>query len=206
MPPPFSAEALLEAISGVAYVVDCEGVIQGFSRGPFLPEMRRSGMAIENCKYARGTSIFSIIQGEAVRRSYRSLHEAAWSGRSDAFGFTYRCDAPDVERHMFMSISRIAEGASTVALLYQSVTLSELYRAPLPLFAFETLPGPGIPADRIVTLCSYCQMVAWPAGGQSEWIDAVEFYRRGGSSDVVVSHGICDACIRRVVGPAERMV
>jgi hypothetical protein len=207
MPLPFSVETLLQAIPGIAYVVDRGGVILGFSRGPFLPDVRFPGAAGADYSQAVGTSLFSIVQGEPVGRSYRMLHEAAWSGRSDAFGFGYRCDAPDVERHMFMSISRIGEGANTLAVLYQSIVISEMQRPPLPLFAFEMLASPAAEADRMVTLCSYCQMVAWRAGSacsQLEWIDAVEFYRRGGRSDVVVSHGICEACFARIVEPVQR--
>ena len=135
------------------------------------------------------------------------LHEAAWSGRADAFGFAYRCDAPDVERHMFMSISRIGEGAKTLAVLYQSIVISEIQRPPLPLFAFEMRGSHVAEADRMVTLCSYCQMVAWPAEStclRREWVDAVEFYRRGGRSDAVVSHGVCEACFARIVEPMQR--
>jgi hypothetical protein len=58
-------------------------------------------------------------------------------------------------------------------------------RPPLPLFAFEMLASPAVAADRVVTLCSHCQMVTWPAGtaaSQGEWVDAVEFYLRGGRS------------------------
>jgi hypothetical protein len=204
---PFSVGALLQAISGIAYVADRDGIILGFSRGPFLPDLRIPGAPVSDGSQAIGASLFSIVQGEPVLRSYRMLHQAAWSGRSDAFGFAYRCDAPDVERHMFMSISRIIEGTSSVAVLYQSIVVSETQRPPLPLFAFEMFAGPAAEADRMVTLCSYCQMVAWPAGSacsQREWVDAVEFYRRGGRSGAVVSHGVCEACFARIVKPVQR--
>lgn len=207
MPLPFSVEALLEAISGIAYVADRDGIILGFSRGPFLPDARLAGEPMSGCGHAVGTSVFSIVQGEPVRQSYRMLHEAAWSGRADSFGFAYRCDAPDVERHMFMSISRIAEAADAEAVLYQSIVINEVQRPPLPLFAFELHASSATDTDRMVTLCSYCQKVAWPAGStcpQREWVDAVEFYRRGGRSDAVVSHGICEACFARIVEPVQR--
>jgi len=204
---PFSVEALLRAISGIAYVVDREGIILGFSRGPFLPDPTAPETAMPDYSHAVGTSVFSIVHGEPVRRSYRVLHEAACSERSDAFGFAYRCDSPDVERHMFMSISRIQDGTRFTGVLYQSIVISEMQRPPLPLFAFELHDSPAAEAERIVTLCSYCQMVAWPAGSAGtprEWIDAVEFYRRGGRSDAVVSHGVCEACLARIVEPVRR--
>src|SRR5262249_16352163 len=112
---PFHVEAFLQAILGVAYVGGGEGVMLGFSLGAFLPGLKLPGSPLWDHGHAVGTSIFSIVQGEPVRRSYRMLHEAAFSGSSEAFGFAYRCDAPDVERHMFMSVSRIVEGTSAVA-------------------------------------------------------------------------------------------
>jgi hypothetical protein len=203
---PFSKEALLQAIAGIAYVVDRDGIILALSRGPFMEDVRLPGAAASGYRHANGLSLFSIIQGDQVRQGYRSMHDAAWSGRFDAFGFAYRCDAPDVERNMFMSISRIAEGTITVAVLYQSIVVSELRRPPVPLFAFEALGEPAASADRIVTLCSYCQKVKWPVRGEElpEWIEAVEFYRRGGRTDAVVSHGICYVCLEQIVERGAR--
>jgi hypothetical protein len=198
---PFSKEALLEAIPGIAYVVDRDGIIMGFSRGPFMEDVRIPGAATAGYRNAIGTSLFSIVRGERVRQSYRLMHDAAWTGRFDAFGFNYRCDAPEVERNMFMSISRIAEGSETAAVLYQSIVISELPRPPVPLFAFEALAERAPATDRLVTLCSYCQKVAWPVvtAEHPEWIEAVEFYRRGGRADAVVSHGICETCFAQIV-------
>jgi hypothetical protein len=204
MPLPFSTEALLDAIPGVAYVVDREGVILAFSRGPFMEDVRLP--AASGYGHTIGSSLFSIVQGEQVQRSYRSMHEAACRGQFNTFGFAYRCDAPNVERNMFMSISRIVEGSEAVAVLYQSIIVSELYRAPLPLFRFEALAERAAPSDHVVTLCSYCQKVAWQVAeaGHAEWIEAVEFYRRGGPTDAAVTHGICETCFEQIVQRATQ--
>jgi hypothetical protein len=92
-----------------------------------------------------------------------------------------------------------------VAVLYQSITISETARVPLPLFAADLLTGrtPAGIDDLIVKLCSYCQRVAWPeydAVADPEWIEASEYYWRGGVSDVVISHAVCEQCYRRVIG------
>jgi hypothetical protein len=53
-------------------------------------------------------------------------------------------------------------------------------------------------------MCSYCQRVAWPPGRarrRREWIEAEEYYRRGGASEIRISHGICPPCYKDVVGP-----
>jgi hypothetical protein len=202
----FSKEALLQAIPGIAYVVGRDGTILAFSRGPFMEDVKLPGAATSGYRNAIGSSLFSIVQGDQVRQGYRSMHEAAWSGRFDTFGFAYRCDAPDVERNMFMSISRIAEGTITKAVLYQSIIVSEFHRPPVPLFAFEMPREPAAEADRIVTLCSYCQRVQWPVRGTEphEWIEAVEFYQRGGRTDAVASHGICEVCLEQIVERGSR--
>lgn len=204
---PFSVELLLQAVSGVAYAVDHDGIILGFSRGPFMPEGDIPALRPRDQGLAIGKSLFEIVQGEPVRQGYLQLHRAVWTGATEAVGFSYRCDGPATERHMWMSLSRIAKGSETVAILYQSIIIHELSRPPLPLFAFELLNAAGtVPADRMVTLCAYCQRVAWPQGtgpGEQEWIEAVEFYQRGGRTDVVVSHGLCEACIERVIAPVQ---
>jgi len=43
--------------------------------------------------------------------------------------------------------------------------------------------------------------VAWPPGANEDicsWIEAEDYYRRGGPEDVMVSHGICPACFDRL--------
>ena len=199
MPLPFSANGLLDAIDGVAYTVDRAGTILGFSRGPFLPDVRWDrAMAV-------GTNLFSAIQGDEVRSLWWMLHDAVWSRTRRSIGFDYRCDTPALERHMRMAISLIQDGTVPVAVLYQSVLLNETPRVPVPLFEAGSLaPISPLQAEgRIVTLCSYCQIVAWPAGraeDASEWIEAVEFYRRDSGAGLTVSHGVCDRCFTRMIG------
>jgi hypothetical protein len=203
---PFSAAALLASIEGVAYAVDKAGIILGFSRGPFLPEYDGHVVKPWDCNQAVGKCLFDLLQGDQVRNSYHTLHQAVWSGSRYSVGFEYRCDAPEIERCMRMSLSLITTGSKSKAVLYQSIIISESPRVPLPLFAADMLSSRtrSSPGRQIVTLCSYCQRVAWPVGmdvkGQA-WIEAAEFYRRGGHSDVAVSHGVCEACFHRIVGP-----
>lgn len=201
---PFSAEALLQAVSGVAYAVDRDGVILG---GPFMPQGDIPALRRRDHDLGVGRNLFEVVKGDAVRDGYLQLHRAVWTGITEAVGFNYRCDEPATERHMWMSLSRIAGDTGTIAILYQSIIIRELSRPPLPLFAFERPATAGtIGADGMVTLCAYCQRVAWPqrtGPGEAEWIEAAEFYRRGGRTDVVVSHGLCEACIERVIAPVQ---
>ncbi len=203
------AKAILDAVFGIAYAVDGDGVILGFSRGPFLPEERDAGPAPWVADRAIGTNIFSHINGDDVRDCYRKLHDAVWNGRFPAVGFEYRCDAPEIERNMHMSLSLIRSGQAPLAILYQSIVLTEAPRVPLPLFAADLLTGRREPRPGVQTvkLCSYCQKVALPvepAGGSLEWIEAAEYYLRGGRSQISVSHSVCRNCFERVMTPVLR--
>ncbi len=206
---PFCAEALLTAIEGIAYAVDEAGIILGFSRGPFMPGSNRLPAVPWDCNQAVGTCLFDHVHGAEVRDSYRALHRAVWSGSRLAIGFEYRCDAPAIERRMRMSLSLIRVEGQPRAVLYQSIILSETPRAPLPLFDSDLLDMLGHPsaARVLVTLCSYCQRVAWPLGAgvaDRRWIQPAQFYRLGGPPDAAVSHGLCEDCFERVVGSALR--
>jgi hypothetical protein len=96
-PLPFPATALLEAIEGVAYAAVGNGIIPGFSRGPFLPLGDDPSAASWDCNLTVGSSLFSFISSGVVRESYQELHRAVWSGHPSSVGFVYRCDA--LSRH-----------------------------------------------------------------------------------------------------------
>jgi hypothetical protein len=218
-----SAACLIEAMDGVVYLVDGDGVIQAFSAEPAARGAENSTGAVDGKLYV-GRCLFSFVADAEVRDSYRTLHAAVWTRSLRCAGFEYRCDEAAMERRMRMSISLIEVDGAAAAVLYQSVLLSETPRVPLPLFAADMLRT-GLPrggqwggqrggqrggqwgARCSLRLCSYCQDVAWPvepaeAWRDREWISAIEFYRRGGPPDAVVSHGICPACYDRVVQPA----
>lgn len=208
MPLPFSADALLQGIDGVAYVVDGDGVIMGISGRPFSGQGNESLAKPQDNSQLIGTSLFALTHGAAVRQSYITLHNSVWFGSGTTVGFVYRCDSPAIERHVYMPISRIMTDGIPVAVLYQSIVMSEIPRPPLPLFAFEFLAAdrPRASLAAFVTLCSFCQRVEAPmtaASAEAEWIEAVEFYRRGGRSDIAVTHGLCEACFLRVVEPVS---
>jgi hypothetical protein len=90
--------------------------------------------------------------------------------------------------------------------LYQSQIVTEAPRLPLGLLSMERRAAPGIayrPED-LVVLCSFCHDLAWPVGATEQdqtWIRIDEYYRRGGSGEVAVSHGVCPACMDRLITP-----
>ncbi len=197
-----TAVAVLESLAGVTYLVDEHGQVLAFSPDPGY-SLPQHPFATDGQLYV-GLSLFDAISSGEVRDACRTLHQAIWSGERKTFGFEYRCDDPDMRRLMWLALSRIAGDAGPVAVLYQSLLLSETPRAPMRLFE----PAARIDRDvagseaSMATLCSYCHAVAWPVGGEpSEWIEPVDYYRRGGPDHVRVSHGICPACVQRVFEP-----
>ena len=206
---PFPAEELLASIESIAYLADEAGIILAISRGPFLLQ-NEDPLTPWDRHAAIGANLFDIVQGADVRGAYRTLHRAVWEGQLPTYGFEYRCDAPAIERRMRMSLSLVRSAGQSFAVLYHSIVISETPRVPLPLFAFGARPDRARPRHGpVVTLCSYCQRVAWPPASAPEeraWIEAAEFYRRGGREDAIVSHGLCDDCFQRVVEPATRDV
>jgi hypothetical protein len=191
-------QAFLEAMDGVAYLADAGGVIRAFG-GAATPLFRESGNGPAPKDTTKGANLFDVICGEEVKAAYRRVHDTVLGARSGYVGFDYRCDAPDVRRSMRMSITRFEVSGGSPFLLYQSQVLSAVARPWMSLFEPHRIveyrrQDSGLP---IVRMCSFCQQVRWPddAGSQTaDWIEAETYYRRGGPSEVQVSHGLCPSC------------
>jgi hypothetical protein len=59
----------------------------------------------------------------------------------------------------------------------------------------------------IVIRCAWCGCARWPIQAppeKQEWLEPVEFARRGGVSDGLVSHGICDRCEGLITGTVSQ--
>lgn len=197
-------EAILAALDGCAYLVNGTGKIlacggtqwQHFAAGNDAPGL--------TCSAVTGTCLFDAILGGEVRDACRALHRAVFAGRRPDMVYACRCDGPETERHMRMSMNPVSDRGHVVGVLYQSQLISESIRIPMALFSRDRLvqPGRSYRPEQIVTLCSYCHNVAWPVGqGQThrDWISPEEYYRRGAAPDGVVSHGICPVCVERIL-------
>lgn len=196
-----SAGSLLEALDGVAYVVGLDGRIRACGSGNWERFAIANDGDTLDPKSLIGLDLLSIVQGDDVRGTYRAFHEALAAGRRARVGFAFRCDSPEMRRDLWMSISPIRSEGSVVALLYQSIVQAESTRPRMPLFDFAAHSGAGTDIPMIL-LCSWCQKVRWPPGRtatdrDAEWIEAEDYYRRGGTSDVLISHGMCPACFVR---------
>ena len=102
-----------------------------------------------------------------------------------------------------MSITPVGAEGEVTGLLFQSVILHTAARLPLDIFRFRDLNAViGNDERPVLALCSYCQRVrASTENGQSdEWISAERYYQRGGTSDVRITHGVCDDCHSEILG------
>jgi hypothetical protein len=205
-----SADALLAAIDGLAYVVGYNGTILLVS--PRWDELaaQHNGSMVAGADVLH-RNVLSMIAGDSVRDAYRAMHNAVFDRSRAAVTFTFRCDAPDVRRLMRMSISPLRSDGDIVALLYQSQVLAETQRPPLRLFAARQAfhDGIGVPEKAeprpLVTMCSFCQKLAWPldaAPDARDWIEPELYYALGGVSDVALSHTICPDCADQLHKPA----
>jgi hypothetical protein len=201
-----TAARLLDAMEGVAYLTDRDAIILAIGQHGWTQFADDNAAPWLTADAVIGTSLLAAMTGDAVRDAYRRLHDAVSSGRRAVTVFEYRCDAPIAERHMRMSITAVGGEAGVAAVLYQSQMLAEATRPPLRLFARELRLSNQKAAAAIpcVRLCSFCQRVGWPLeadGTRPRWIDATDYYRRGGPADVTVVDTVCPSCTRHVVLP-----
>jgi hypothetical protein len=185
--------AVLRALDGVAYIVAGPGRILAVGApgwDAFAADTRGGGASAQA---TIGRNLFEAISSEPVRQAYRHIHAAVLGGRRPYIAFEYRCDAPDLKRQMRMSVTRLDLPGRPPALLYQSQILSASPRPWISLFEPERILQ-AVEAESalpIVRVCGFCQRVDDTAGG---WIEADDYYRQGGASEVRVSHGLCRPC------------
>lgn len=188
-------------MDGIVYLTDSEGTILSVGQPQWKEFLEKTGFLSSGAEEVIGTNLFTRITGDDVRASYRRLHESVYQGDKPRVTFQYRCDGPEVKRQVRLSISRVDLDEDHTAVLYQSQVLSEVVRPPIGLLDPDLILG--VLSDErvypIVTLCSFCQKVAWPLGESRqdarEWILPEDYYSRGGHSEVRISHGICPACV-----------
>ncbi|MGE0747485.1 MAG: hypothetical protein AB7K86_19650 [Rhodospirillales bacterium] len=200
-----TAQDVLDSLDGVAYVVGPDGTILGVGR-PNWAAAIEAGRAADRLRDVMGTNLFDWISGRKVQGSYQMMMASILDGSQPSVVVPYRCDTPAGRRQMRLSLTPYRAAGRISAVLYQSVLLAETMRPPVNLFDPDILVA-NLSDTRgrpLVTMCSYCQRIAWPPGQARRprsWIEAEDYYRRGGASDIRISHGICPPCYKGVVGP-----
>lgn len=196
---PVSDRAILNSLEGIIYVIDHEFLLQfvgGSGWSAFANENGASELADGTAIVGR--SLFDFVTGADVQALYRDLVTRILAQPQGPAVFEYRCDAPTIKRRNRLSISPVVENGESKGLLFQSLVLETETRPPINIYDPETalvrlrekLTKP------FVYVCSFCLDIAWNSAETSdrEWISAEEYYRRGGTEDVVVSHSVCPDC------------
>ena len=191
-------QQLLDAVEGVAYAVDREGVILACSRrqwDAFL--VRNGGSDGLRAGAVVGRNLFDFIAGEDVAGRYRSWLRSLAASNHGPLTFAFRCDAPGERREMRMAVTRLERGGRLEGFLFHSTVLAAEARPPLNVYDAEAL----VEAEQrdtvrpVVLMCSFCQRLRWPPAAMPErWVEAEAYYRLGGESRVRISHGICPDC------------
>jgi hypothetical protein len=183
-----TASDLLHALSGSSYLADPAGRIVALG-GEWSAVGRGDAVA--------GSTLFDWMDGDEVRSLYRSLHAAMLTGTRSRVTFACRCDAPDVERGMRVSLGAVRDDDRVVAVLYQFQIAYERERPPLALLAPRDAAARlqnEAAHDPVTPYCSFCVRVRQDGA----WRTPEEYYRRGGSSRVALSHGVCEECRDRI--------
>lgn len=194
-------QSLLDALPGIAYVVDRELRICAYGEINWN-RFAEGNNATEICepRVIVGTPLDHFIAGEA-KAFYRRCIADLISGKHRHLEFAFRCDRPDLKRFMrlLMTPVRATSDGGVSNVLIQSLTLEEEGRPPLNIYDHKALlrrlrEGADLP---ILMMCSFCLDVRFPAGGEAAngtWMPGEKYYQSGGTSNVRISHGICPSC------------
>lgn len=139
------------------YCVDAHDVIIAVDPW-WLAFAKENGAAELTADCVLGTSLWNYIDGGAVQRIYRDLHERLRaSGRSAVL--PYRCDSPTVRREMQLKVTPAQDGR----LWYESVIVRA---TPIPYLRF--FDAAVARSDAVLTVCSQCRRALLEPDG---WID-----------------------------------
>jgi len=193
------ANLLLNAMSGITYIASRAGLLLAIGERRWNEFSRENSGQHSDAQTLLGRNLFDFIKGESVKAIYQSSHATLIEDAKAKISFEYRCDAPHIERRMLMSISPIQHDGDETAILYQSQVLDERVRVPMMIYSSDNCRRSHNVEDH-TSICDFCSKIAWPVGSaqiNQDWISAAAYYRRGGSAQVRLSHGICPACFDR---------
>jgi hypothetical protein len=202
--PKVAGQDILDVLEGISYLVDLEGRIVALGRTNWNQFATENGAAdLLNEKDVIGRKLSDFISGSEVQDSYATLTEQLKSDPATKVAIAYRCDSPTERRDMRLSISAVRSGGRLVGYLYVSTTLSTQSRPHLNVFDFQSMIAwaENQQALRMLAMCSYCQRLNCGDEVHEDWVEAPEYYRRGGTDAVKISHGICQGCLDRILGP-----
>lgn len=171
----------------IEYVVKPDGTVVEI-RGiwdDFAQANDAGGLAIADVV---GHDVCDFVSGPATRQVYEALIERVGRTRT-AIQFTFRCDAPDVRRHMRMDV--VGEGSENVR--FTSRILREEPRPAQALLSTDTDRS-----DVTVVMCSWCKRLKL----DDRWVEVEEYVERTGLMEEErfpqLSHGLCPECAAKM--------
>lgn len=96
---------------------------------------------------------------------------------------------------------RATLGDMTRVLEYFAQVAGQRLQASTSMFAVVPAGSAGAP---LLGICSYCHYIRSPEAGAAErWITSDSYRQKNGTTEVVLSHGICPDCFDHLVKPAS---
>jgi hypothetical protein len=191
-------QPVLDAMEGVTYAVYPTGIILGCGRPNWNRFVARNqGPTWLQAERIVGRNLFDFIHGAEVVARYHTWLASLAAADLGPLTFDFRCDAPDERREMRMAITRLEQDGQLFGFLFQSTALTTTTRPSLNVYDSSAVIAARLREATlpVVQTCSFCQRLGWPPGGEPEiWVEADDYYRLGGRSQVRLSHGICPAC------------
>lgn len=171
MTPPVTTlrQAFLNALDGVAHLVDGDGCILEVGEPAWSGSLRRYGAPSGGVRAIIGQCLFDATHAAEVRYAYQPLHRPAR---------TLGAPRGAVQSQLLSAVSRPRVSLFDPQRIVDHVRLDA-----------------GLP---IVRICSFCHRVAWPVQAPTGWTAAEDYYRLDGPADVRTSHGGCPDCADRV--------
>jgi len=199
-PVQMSPANLLNALSGCAYIVsvdhtviDCGGTAweRFAAENAGVPGLARKGV--------RGADLWSFIRGAETQDFYKKCMERLDCAGERAVSFTFRCDSPTVRRETLMTISSICRESRLLGYLFHAQTIAETERPRVTLMDRDAMLRAYRAESALPTLqvCSLCLRVLTETPEGEHWCEAEEYYRRGGTDAVRLSHGLCPVCAEK---------
>jgi hypothetical protein len=157
---------------------------------------------------AIGTWLWQHMAGMDVKHLFRVLLERVREGQR-VVRIPFRCDAPDLRRHMMLEVTPLPHGA----VRFVSWTDEEEERPKVHLLE----PHPNSPDDPKIRMCAWCKRVdasrgegeSWVTGSAGDWQEVEDAMAELGLLSrgplPRITHGVCEDCKARVMGELDRV-
>jgi hypothetical protein len=188
-----NSQNILEAMEGLALILDRNLIVRNVGWRNWNAFWTKNG-GVGDAATVLGRDITDFISKGEVRDTYRQMFLGVMAGTRHSVKIDYRCDSPVLKRSMRLAVTIVPGDTPPEYLLYQSTILAIEQRPAIPLFG-APFAGPNWPNP--LKICAGCAKVQWPMGSSApdaEWIEPQEYYRRGGSDLILMSHGFCRPC------------